>query len=149
MAAGAPGREATNWVTGDLLGFVKESGTPPDELRLSPAGLAELVALVSDGTLSRPLAKEVLAAGLAGQGPPGRVVAERGLAQVSDESELVAVVQSVLDAHPDEVERYRTGDDKDRKKLRGFFMGKVMAEMKGKGNPQVLNRLLDDALAGS
>ena len=103
---------------------------------------------MSDGTLSRPLAKEVLAAGLAGQGPPGRVVAERGLAQVSDEAELVAVVDGVLAAHPGEVERYRGGEDKDRRKLRGFFMGQVMAATKGRGNPQVLNRLLDDRLAG-
>ena len=58
-----------------------------------------------------------------------------------------ADVQSVLDAHPDEVERYRTGDDKDRKKLRGFFMGKVMAATKGRGNPQLLSTLLDAQLA--
>jgi len=148
VAAGAPGREATNWVTGDLLGFVKESGTRPSDLRLSPSGLAELVALVGDGTLSRPLAKEVLAAGLAGQGSPKRVVAERGLAQVSDEAELVGVVEAVVAAHPGEVERYRGGEEKDRKKLRGFFMGQVMAATKGRGNPQVLNRLLDERLAG-
>jgi aspartyl-tRNA(Asn)/glutamyl-tRNA(Gln) amidotransferase subunit B len=68
---------------------------------------------------------------------------------VSDEGELTAVVRAVLDAHPAEVQRYRGGEDKDRKKLRGFFMGKVMAETKGRGNPQVFNRLLDEALAAS
>jgi len=148
--AGA-GRDVANWVTGDLMAHLKESGAAPSALPLSPGGLAELVKLVADGTLSRPLAKEVLAAALggAGGGSPGAIVAERGLAQVSDEGALAAAVQAVLDAHSAEVERYRGGDDKDRKKLRGFFMGKVMAEMKGKGNPQVLNRLLDEALAGS
>jgi aspartyl-tRNA(Asn)/glutamyl-tRNA(Gln) amidotransferase subunit B len=153
VAAGAPGsgRDVTNWVTGDLLGFIKESGAGPGGLALAPAGLAELVRLVGDGTLSRPLAKEVLAAALAGAGggSPAAIVAERGLAQVSDEGELAAVVRAVLDAHAAEVERYRGGEDKDRKKLRGFFMGKVMAETKGRGNPGVLNRLLDEALAGS
>jgi aspartyl-tRNA(Asn)/glutamyl-tRNA(Gln) amidotransferase subunit B len=153
VAAGAPGsgRDVTNWVTGDLLGFIKESGAGPGDLALAPAGLAELVRLVGDGTLSRPLAKEVLAAALAGAGggSPAAIVAERGLAQVSDEGELAAVVRAVLDAHAAEVERYRGGEDKDRKKLRGFFMGKVMAETKGRGNPGVLNRLLDEALAGS
>ena len=59
------------------------------------------------------------------------------------------MVRAVLDTHAAEVERYRGGEDKDRKKLRGFFMGKVMAETKGRGNPGVLNRLLDEALAGS
>jgi aspartyl-tRNA(Asn)/glutamyl-tRNA(Gln) amidotransferase subunit B len=149
VAAGAPGREVTNWVTGDLLAFVKESGTPLADLSLRPEGLAELVALVADGTLSRPLAKEVLAASLAGQGSPRQVVAERGLAQVSDESELAAVVDGVLAAHPAEAERYRAGEDKDRKKLRGFFMGQVMVATRGRGNPQVLSRLLDARLDGS
>jgi aspartyl-tRNA(Asn)/glutamyl-tRNA(Gln) amidotransferase subunit B len=148
-AAGAPGREVSNWATGDLLAHLKEAGVAPAELALTPAGLAELVKLVGDGTLSRPLAKEVLAAALAGGGSPAAIVAERGLAQVSDEGALVAAVRAVLDANPGELERYRGGDDKDRKKLRGFFMGKVMAEMKGRGNPQVLGRLLDEALAGA
>ncbi|MGH8993235.1 MAG: Asp-tRNA(Asn)/Glu-tRNA(Gln) amidotransferase subunit GatB, partial [Acidimicrobiia bacterium] len=146
VAAGAPPREVTNWVTGDLLAHVKEAGLEPRALALTPQGLAELVALVGDGTLSRPLAKEVLAAALAGEGTPKAVVAARGLAQVSDEAELSAVVDGVLAAHPAEVERYREGEDKDRKKLRGFFMGQVMAATKGRGNPQVLNRLLDDRL---
>ena len=150
VAAGPPstGRDVANWVTGDLMAHLKETGAAPSDLPLTPAGLAELVKLVGDGTLSRPLAKEVLAAALAGEsnGSPAAIVASRGLAQVSDEGALAAAVQAVLEAHPAEVDRYRTGEDKDRKKLRGFFMGKVMAEMKGRGNPQVLNRLLDEAL---
>src|SRR5438132_714693 len=127
VTAGPPGsgRDVTNWVTGDLLAHLKETGAAPAALPLSPGGLAELVRLVADGTLSRPLAKEVLGAALAGEGggSPAAIVAERGLAQVSDEGELVAAVRAVLDAHPAEVERYRGGEDKDRKKLRGFFMG--------------------------
>ena len=152
-AAGAAppvsGRDVVNWVTGDLMAFLNETGAAPSSLALSPQGMAELVRLVADGTLSRPLAKEVLAAALAGGGSPATIVAERGLAQVSDEGALVAVVAAVLGAHPAEVERHRGGEDKDRKKLRGFFMGKVMAETKGRGNPQVLGRLIDEALGGS
>jgi aspartyl-tRNA(Asn)/glutamyl-tRNA(Gln) amidotransferase subunit B len=146
VGAAGSGRDVTNWVTGDLLAHLKESGSAPADLALAPAGLAELVKLVADGTLSRPLAKEVLAAALSGAGSPAAIVAERGLAQVSDEGPLLAMVQAVLAAHPGEVERYRGGEDKERKRLRGFFMGKVMAESKGRGNPQVLNRLLDEAL---
>ena len=150
-ASGPAGRDVANWVTGDLMAHLKETGAAPSELALPPAGMAELVKLVGDGTLSRPLAKEVLAAALAGEGngSPAAIVETRGLAQVSDEGALAAAVQAVLDAHPAEVDRYRSGEDKDRKKLRGFFMGKVMAEMKGRGNPQVLNRLLDEALPTS
>jgi Asp-tRNA(Asn)/Glu-tRNA(Gln) amidotransferase B subunit len=103
---------------------------------------------VADGTLSRPLAKEVLAASLAGAGSPRAVVEERGLAQVSDEQSLAAAVDGVLAAHPDEIARFRGGDDKERKKLRGFFMGQVMKATGGRGNPQALNRLLDARLEG-
>ncbi|MGH3023030.1 MAG: Asp-tRNA(Asn)/Glu-tRNA(Gln) amidotransferase subunit GatB, partial [Gaiellaceae bacterium] len=54
VAAGAPGREATNWAVGELMAFVNDSGTPVGGLALSPEGLAELVGMVGDGTLSRP-----------------------------------------------------------------------------------------------
>jgi len=156
VAAGAPGREVTNWVVGDLLAYihggharapgVNETGADRSDLALTAEDLAELVGLVGNGILSRPLAKEVLAAALAGEGTPRQIAAARGLAQVSDEAELVAVVDGVLSASPAEVARYRDGDEKERKKLRGFFMGKVMAATKGRGNPQVLNRLLDERL---
>ncbi|MGH9035662.1 MAG: Asp-tRNA(Asn)/Glu-tRNA(Gln) amidotransferase subunit GatB, partial [Acidimicrobiia bacterium] len=149
VAAGAPAREVTNWVVGDLLAHIHGDPTAsaPADLALTAEGLAELVGLVGDGTLSRALAKEVLGAALAGEGSPRAVVTARGLAQVSDEGELVAVVEGILAASPAEVERYRAGDDKERKKLRGFFMGKVMAATKGRGNPQALNRLLDERLS--
>jgi aspartyl-tRNA(Asn)/glutamyl-tRNA(Gln) amidotransferase subunit B len=146
VAAGGAGRDVTNWVLGDLMAHVNETGAAVADLALTPAGLAELVALVADGTLSRPLAKEVMAGSLAGEGSPRQVADTRGLAQVSDEGELVAVVDGVLAANPTEVDRFRTGEDKDRKKMRGFLMGQVMAATKGRGNPGVLSRLLDERL---
>ena len=109
--------------------------------------LAELVGLVADGTISRGQAKDVLAESMAEEKWPTQIVEERGLAQVSDAGELGAVVDEVLAANADAVEEYRAGDDKVRKKKRGFLMGEVMGELKGKGNPQVLNQLLDEKLA--
>jgi aspartyl-tRNA(Asn)/glutamyl-tRNA(Gln) amidotransferase subunit B len=76
------------------------------------------------------------------------VVEERGLAQVSDERELAAVIDGIIAANPDDVAEYRAGDEKLRKKKRGFFMGEAMAAMKGQGNPQLLSRLLDEKLRG-
>ena len=146
VAAGGAGKDVTNWVLGDLMAHVNETGAAVADLALTPAGLAELVALVADGTLSRSLAKEVLAGSLAGEGSPRQVADARGLAQVSDEGELVSVVDGVLAANPTEMDRFKTGDDKDRKKMRGFLMGQVMAATKGRGNPGVLSRLLDERL---
>jgi aspartyl-tRNA(Asn)/glutamyl-tRNA(Gln) amidotransferase subunit B len=80
---------------------------------------------------------------------PREVVEERGLAQVSDEGELASIVDEIIAAHPDVVAEYRAGDDKSRKKKRGFLMGEAMKATKGQGNPQLLNRLLDARLGAS
>ncbi len=146
VAAGGAAKDVVNWCTGDLLGYLNETGLAPGALPLAPDGLAELVALVADGTLSRGLAKDVLSECLAEPKRPKQVVEERGLAQVSDEGELGSVVDEILAANPDEVTAYRAGDDKARKKKRGFLMGEAMKAMKGKGNPQLLSRLLDERL---
>ncbi len=145
LSAGTP-KDVANWATGEVLGYVNETGTEPGVLGLSPDGLAELVGLVADGTLSRNLARDVLVEALASGTAPRAIVDARGLAQVSDEGELSVIVQGLIDAHPAEAARWPDGDDKERKKLRGFFMGKAMAATKGSGNPQLLTRLLDDAL---
>jgi aspartyl-tRNA(Asn)/glutamyl-tRNA(Gln) amidotransferase subunit B len=74
-------------------------------------------------------------------------MARLGLAQVSDEGELAAVVEEILAANPTVVDDYRSGDDKAKKKKRGFLMGEAMKATRGQGNPQLLNRLLDERLA--
>jgi aspartyl-tRNA(Asn)/glutamyl-tRNA(Gln) amidotransferase subunit B len=147
VRAGAPGAAVANWCTGEILSHLNETGMSAEVLPLAPDGLAELVALVDDGTLSRPLAKDVLAECLREPKRPRQVVAERGLAQVSDEAELGAIVDDVLARHAAEVEAYRSGDDKTRKRKRGFLMGELMRATRGRGNPQVLSRLLDERLA--
>jgi aspartyl-tRNA(Asn)/glutamyl-tRNA(Gln) amidotransferase subunit B len=145
LDGGTP-RDVVNWCTGEVLAHVHESGLSPVVLPLAPDGLAELVGLVADGTLSRPLAKDVLAEALQEPKRPKQIVEERGLAQVSDEGELEGVVDAVLAANADAVEDYRAGDDKVRKKKRGFLMGEAMKATRGQGNPQLLTRLLDERL---
>ena len=140
-------KDVANWCAGELLAYLNESGLAPAVLPLAPDGLAELVGLVADGTLSRALAKDVLAECLVSPKRPKQVVAERGLAQVSDESELATVIDAVLAANAEAIAEYRAGDDKTRKKKRGFLMGEAMKAMKGQGNPQLLNRLLDERLS--
>jgi aspartyl-tRNA(Asn)/glutamyl-tRNA(Gln) amidotransferase subunit B len=146
LRTGTP-KDVVDWSTGDLLGYLHETGLAPGALPLAPDGLAELVDLVADGTLSRNLAKDVLAETLREPKRPEEVVEERGLAQVSDEGELASVLDEVIAAHPGVVAEYRSGDDKTRKKKRGFLMGEAMKATKGQGNPQLLNRLLDARLS--
>ncbi|MGZ8765621.1 MAG: Asp-tRNA(Asn)/Glu-tRNA(Gln) amidotransferase subunit GatB, partial [Acidimicrobiia bacterium] len=69
-------------------------------------------------------------------------------AQVSDAGALGTLVDDVFAANADAVEDWRTGDDKVKKKKRGFLMGEVMKASKGSADPKVLNRLLDEKLSG-
>jgi aspartyl-tRNA(Asn)/glutamyl-tRNA(Gln) amidotransferase subunit B len=138
-------RDVVNWVRQDVLAFLNDRGASPAEL--TPEMLAELVALVGEGTISRAQAKDVLLESLQEEKWPRTIVEERGLAQVSDESALAAAVDKVLAANPGFVDEYRASDDKNKKKKRGFVMGELMKELRGKGNPQLLTKLLDDRLS--
>jgi aspartyl-tRNA(Asn)/glutamyl-tRNA(Gln) amidotransferase subunit B len=138
--------DVVNWCTGDVLGHLNETGLSPVVLPLAPDGLAELVGLVAAGTISRNQAKDVLAECLAEPKRPKQVVGERGISQVSDAGEIESVVDQVLGDNADAVADYRAGDDKARKKKRGFLMGEVMKALEGSGNPQVVNQLLDQKL---
>jgi aspartyl-tRNA(Asn)/glutamyl-tRNA(Gln) amidotransferase subunit B len=139
-------KDVANWCIGEVLAHLNETGLSIAVVPLAPDGLAELVDLVARGALSRNQAKDVLAECLQEAKRPQQVVEERGLEQVSDESALAAVVDEVLAAHPAEAEEYRAGDDKVRKKKRGFFMGEAMKATKGQGNPQLLTRILEERL---
>ena len=145
LTAGTP-RDVTHWCTGDVLGWLRESGDAPFQLAWGPEALAELVSLVADGTVSRNQAKEVLVEGLRTGTPARDIVAARGLAQVSDESALAATVTQVLAAYPDDVAAYRAGDEKVQKKKIGFLMGQAIKATSNQGNPQVLRRVLEEQL---
>jgi aspartyl-tRNA(Asn)/glutamyl-tRNA(Gln) amidotransferase subunit B len=138
-------KDVANWVRQEVLGFINDRGLSPAVL--TPEMLAELVGLVTDGTISRGQGKDVLSESMAEDKWPSTIVETRGLAQVSDAGELGAVVESVLAANEATVAEYRAAeDDKTRKNKRNALMGKIMGELKGKGNAQVVNALLDTHL---
>ena len=138
--------DVSNWCTGGVLAYVHESNLSVEVLPLAPDGLAELVDLVADGTLSRKQAQDVLDECLREAKRPKQVVAERGLEQVSDAGELAAILDRLIAEHPAEADNFRAGDEKVRKKMQSFFMGKAMAETKGQANPKILNQLLGERL---
>ena len=145
VTEGGP-RDVANWCTGEVQAYLNETNLSIEVLPLAPDGLAELVELVAGGSISRNQAKDVLAECLREPKRPKQVVQERGLEQVSDAGALGAVVDDVFAANADAVEEYRAGDDKVKKKKRGFLMGECMKALKGQGNPQLLNQLLDERL---
>ena len=147
VAAGAPGKDVANWCTGEILGYLNETGLSPEVLPLAPDGLAELIGLVQDGTLSRSLAKDVLDECLREPKRPKQVVEERGLAQVSDEGELGAVVDEVLAANADAVAEYRCRRREGAQEEARLPLRPGHARDDRKANAALLNRLLDESLS--
>lgn len=113
------------------------------ECPLTPARAIELVELIATDAISSKQGKEVFAAVLDEDKDPSAIVDERGMKQVSDTSAIEAVVDAVIVANPDEVARYKEGNTK----LIGFFVGQCMKEMRGQGNPKVINQLLAKKLS--
>ncbi|WP_116235296.1 Asp-tRNA(Asn)/Glu-tRNA(Gln) amidotransferase subunit GatB [Parasphingopyxis lamellibrachiae] len=135
-------KAAANWLISDLFGGLNKLGVDLDSSPVSAAQGAELLALVADGTLSGPLAKQVFEIMLETGDDPEKIVEEKGLKQTSDTGAIEAVIADILAANSDKVEEYRGGKDK----LFGFFVGQTMKAMQGKANPKVVNELLRKAL---
>jgi len=131
-------KTVANWIMVELMRLLKQAACSIDQCRVLPARFAELLHLIEKGTISNKIAKKVLEEMFETGKGPDEIVQDKGLAQVSDESELEAVVDKVLQENPAEVEKYRSGV----KKVLGFLMGQVMKATRGKANPKSANEIL-------
>ncbi len=138
---GADAKQSFNWATQEVLAHMNERDMTFAELDLAPGAFVELDRLVTDGTLSKKLAREVVGEMLTSGDSPRSVVERKGLAQISDSGELEAVVAEVVDANPDAIEKLRGGNDK----IVGFLVGQVMKATRGKANPASVSKLVRDA----
>jgi aspartyl-tRNA(Asn)/glutamyl-tRNA(Gln) amidotransferase subunit B len=141
---GAEPRPAANWMTGDLSALLREADVSLADAKVTPQHLADLSRLVSEGTISTAGAKQVLAEAFTSGTAAAEIVEAKGLAQISDESALLAVVDEVIAENPGPVEQFRGG----KEGVIGFLVGQVMQKTKGAANPQGAQRLLRERLAG-
>jgi len=145
VAAGGEPKQIANYIIGDLFRHMNNAGVQREDvgqILVTPKALADLISLVQKGMINHSVAKKLLETLYAQGGDPAKLVEEQGLAQVSDEGVLREAVRQVLDEKPDEVARYLAGEEK----LIKFLMGLVMRTMKGKGEAQVVQRILMDEL---
>jgi aspartyl-tRNA(Asn)/glutamyl-tRNA(Gln) amidotransferase subunit B len=138
--AGADAKAAANWVRTEVLADAKEHG---DGLRVPPGALANLIGLVRGGTLSHQAAKRVFGDVAERGGEPRNVAEALGLVQVADTGVVTGWVREVLAAHPAEVARYKNGEIK----LLPFFVGQVMKASRGKADPKLAQKMLEEELA--
>jgi aspartyl-tRNA(Asn)/glutamyl-tRNA(Gln) amidotransferase subunit B len=142
VAAGADQSAARKWWTGELARIANEREVELVELPITPADVARVEALVSEGALNDKLARQVIEGVLAGEGTPDEVVAGRGLAVVSDDGPLLAAIDEALAAQPDVVEKIRGG----KVAAAGAIVGAVMKATRGQADAARVRELLLERL---
>ncbi|ATB36731.1 aspartyl/glutamyl-tRNA amidotransferase subunit B [Cystobacter fuscus] len=135
-------KRLSNWFLGELLRLLKDEGGTVTTLRFSTVQFSNLLAAVEKGSISANAGKDVFGEMFRTGKDPEAIIADKGLAQVSDTGAIEAVVDDILAKNAGEVEKYRAG----KKQIYGFFVGQVMKAMKGKGNPALVNDLLKKKL---
>lgn len=132
-----------NWILRDVIGYINEHKITLEEFKITPEYLAELVELIDNKTINSSAAQEVFAHVANTGNSPKKIVKELGLEQIEDTAELERIVKIVIDKNTQQVADYKNGNTK----LFGFFVGQAMKESNGKGNPQLINKLLKKYLS--
>ncbi|MBN1586199.1 MAG: Asp-tRNA(Asn)/Glu-tRNA(Gln) amidotransferase subunit GatB [Candidatus Omnitrophica bacterium] len=137
-------KKVCNWVSTEMLGLLNFKHLELSEFKVSPAQLGRLLQMWEDGSVNGKVAKEVYAQMVEKGGDPDRIVEEKGLSQVSDQSALEEAVAKAIEENPKAVEDFKSGN----KKAAGFFVGQVMKMTQGRGNPQIITQILKNKLDG-
>lgn len=131
-------KEVSNWIMGELMRKLSDEGVEAKDMKLTPEALAKLIELVGKKTINRNKAKEIFAVAFKEVLDVEKYVKDNNLEQVSDEGLVLDIVKKVIENNAQAVEDYNSGN----KKAIGFLMGQCMKELKGKGDPGVVNKLL-------
>ena len=143
VAAGAEAKLASNWIMGDVSAYLNAEGKELHQIALTPEGLASMIKLIENGTISSKIAKTVFKELIENGGDAEKIVKEKGLVQISDEGTLLKIISDVLDGNPQSVEDFKNG----KNKAVGFLVGQLMKATKGQANPQKVNQLLNQELS--
>ena len=139
---GAKTKLVANWILGELSAALNQDSIEISASLVSAQMFGDLLTRIEDNTISGKIAKEVFQAMWAGEGSVDSIIEFKGLKQITDSSEIEALVEQVVVNNPGQVEQYRSGKDK----VFGFFVGQVMKLSKGKANPQQVTDLLKNKL---
>ena len=141
-AKGVDGKLTANWMITELFGALKKENIIISNSPVTPQNLGELISLISKGVISGKIAKDVFAEMMVTKKSALDIVKDKGLEQVSDDKEIMKLIDRVISENQDKVKEYLNGKDK----LLGFFVGQVMKLSQGKANPGLVNKLLKENL---
>ena len=143
VSLGADPKLASNYLMVDVNAYLNKVQKELSETKLTAEGLAGMIKLITDGTISSKIAKKVFAELIEHGGDAEKIVKEKGLVQVSDSGQLLAWINEALDNNPKSIEDYKNGRDR----AIGFLVGQIMKASKGQANPQMINKMLLEEIA--
>lgn len=135
-------KATSNWIMGDFARMLNESEIEIQDSKVTPELLAKLIVLIDKGTISSKIAKTIFEDMFSSGKDPEEIVKEKGLVQISDEGEILKIVQEVIANNPQSVADYKAGKDR----AIGFLVGQIMKQTKGKANPAMVNKMLLEVL---
>lgn len=133
---------AANWLLVELFARLNKENQNLESSKITPSLLAQLVNLITDGTISGKIAKGVFDDMFESGTPPAEIVETKGLRQVTNTVEIIGIINDILATNRDKVEEYRSG----KVKLFGYFVGEAMKQTKGQANPGLVNQILKEQL---
>lgn len=136
-------KSASNWLMGDISRLMNEKNVDPENLKFTPEALSQLIKLINSGTISNNIGKKVIEEMFDTGKNPNTIVEEKGLVQNNDEGAIREAVVKVLQNNPKAVEDFKSG----KTRIVGFVVGLVMKETRGKANPQIANKLVEEELS--
>ena len=142
LAIGRDKKLAANWLGTELFGVLNKEGISLKESPVSADSLGGLIELISDGTISGRIAKDIFVEMFATGQEAGAIVELKGLRQISDSDTITKLINSIMSENEDKVTEFKSG----KEKLFGFFVGQVMKKSQGKANPKLVNDLLREKL---
>lgn len=132
----------SNWIMGEVLRILNDREMEITDVKFTAKDLVKLISLVEKGTISNTIAKKVFVDMFETGKDPEKIVEEKGLVQITDEAAIREIVNKVLDENPQSVTDFKNG----KTKAVGFIVGQVMKASKGKANPQMVNKLVEEEL---
>ena len=139
---GIDAKSVTNWITGPLSALINKHSTDSSNLPITKEDFVQLLTRIQDKTISGHIGKSVIEDMWLTAASPDQIISDKGLKQITDTSALIALINDILQNHPEQVAQYRSG----KEKLIGFFVGQAMKASKGQAKPDLLKELIEQQL---